>query len=332
MTAATAARDGCRLRRLPETAAGADPGRAGSASRRTSRTRSRSWSARAPASSPARSSTSPAAPAADGASRPARPPASWIVDGYRCDSDGDASTIADDDQVGHVDHRPVAEGGVDLVRRRVRLVGEQADPRALGLDPAGNLGDGVAGPAAAALGWRRVHRAERATPNDGGFAPVRCTGSPVSSTQNHSRAGSDRRSISARSGMSCALAPRGRPACSSASPMNAREPLRDQIQVVLGRGHQARRARGPARQLTELVQPGVLGDLDSAAAEPGQLGGAQLDGGQGPVDREHLLPALVQGAGQGHRGLVGHRQQERRVRRERSPSASRLRPRHRTRP
>ena len=61
----------------------------------------------------------------------------------------------------------------------------------------------------------------------------------------------------------------------------------------------------------------MLADLDSAPAEPGQLGGAQFNGRQGPVDPEHLLPALVQRAGQGHGRLVGHRQQERRVGRER---------------
>jgi hypothetical protein len=65
------------------------------------------------------------------------------------------------------------------------------------------------------------------------------------------------------------------------------------------------------------VQPGVLADLDLPPAEPGQLGGAQVNGRTGTVDREHLLSALVQLAGQGHGRLVGHRQQERRVGRKR---------------
>ncbi|MFG1885993.1 hypothetical protein [Micromonospora sp. NPDC049102] len=66
-------------------------------------------------------------------------------------------------------------------------------------------------------------------------------------------------------------------------------------------------------QLAELVQPRVLVDLDPAPAEPGQLGGAQRNGRNGPVDRKDLLPALVQSVGQGHGCLVGHRQQERRI-------------------
>src|ERR1700758_1493169 len=77
------------------------------------------------------------------------------------------SASAGDDKVGHVGYRLVAEGGVDLVRGRVRLVGEQAGPRAFGLDLPGNLGDCVAGPAASALGRRRVHRGHTDHPERG---------------------------------------------------------------------------------------------------------------------------------------------------------------------
>src|ERR1700761_1772918 len=65
---------------------------------------------------------------------------------------------ADDDEVSHVDYWPVAEVGVDLVRGRVRLIGKQANPCALGLELPGDLGDCVAGPAASAMGGGRVNR------------------------------------------------------------------------------------------------------------------------------------------------------------------------------
>src|SRR5580700_4024433 len=74
------------------------------------------------------------------------------------------SVLAGDDKVGHVGYWLVTEGGVNLVRGRVCLVGEQANPRTLGLDPPGNLGNRVAGPAAPALGGRRVHRAHAGHP------------------------------------------------------------------------------------------------------------------------------------------------------------------------
>ena len=75
------------------------------------------------------------------------------------------------------------------------------------------------------------------------------------------------------------------------------EPLHNQVHVVLGRGlYAARHRRGP-HQRAEFVQPRVLADLDLAAAEPGELGGAQVNGGTGAVEAEHLLPALVQRAG-----------------------------------
>ena len=54
----------------------------------------------------------------------------------------------------------VAQRLVDLVRRRVGLVGEQAGPRALGRGPPRDLGDRGAGVATAALLARRVDRAD----------------------------------------------------------------------------------------------------------------------------------------------------------------------------
>jgi hypothetical protein len=157
----------------------------------------------------------------------------------------------------------------------------------------------------------------RATPNEGGLTPVRCTRSPAWLTQNHSHPARSRRSISTRSGASCALAPRGRPACSSAFAHERAEPLHNQFHVVLGRGLQAAgHSRGP-HQLAEFVQPRVLADLNPAPAEPGQLGCAQVNGRKGAVEAEHLLPALVQRAGQGHGRLGWHRQQEWRVGRKR---------------
>nr|WP_231924448.1 hypothetical protein [Micromonospora chokoriensis] len=91
------------------------------------------------------------------------------------------------------------------------------------------------------------------------------------------------------------------------------EPLHDQLDVLLDRELQAARHCRRTSQLAEFVQPRVLVDLDPAPAEPGQLGGAQRNGRNGPVDRKDLLPALIQSAGQGHGRLVGHRQQERRI-------------------
>ena len=96
------------------------------------------------------------------------------------------SASADDDKVGHVDYRLVAQGGVDLVRGRVRLVGEQA-----GRAPSAWIFRETS--ATALLAQPRPHcaggvytGATRTTPNEGGLTPVRCTRSPVSPTQNHS--------------------------------------------------------------------------------------------------------------------------------------------------
>ena len=131
------------------------------------------------------------------------------------------SASAGDDEVGHVGYWLVAEGGVDLGRGRVGLAGDQATRV-----PWAWIGREI--PATALLAQPRPRWAgggytgpPRATPNAGGRTPVRCTCSPAGLTQNHSPPVRSRRGISARSGTSCALAPRGRPACSSASPMNA---------------------------------------------------------------------------------------------------------------
>jgi hypothetical protein len=96
-------------------------------------------------------------------------------------------------------------------------------------------------------------------------------------------------------------------------PHERAEPLHNQFHVVLGRGLQATGHRRGPHQLAEFMQPRVLADLDLAPAKPGQLGGAQFNSRKGTVDREHLLPALVQRAGQSHGRLVWHRQQEWRV-------------------
>jgi hypothetical protein len=75
------------------------------------------------------------------------------------------------------------------------------------------------------------------------------------------------------------LAPRGRLACSSASPMNAPNHSVTSFRIVFGRDHHAAGHRRRARQPAELVQPRVLADLDSSPAEPAQLGGAAYETG-----------------------------------------------------
>ena len=83
----------------------------------------------------------------------------------RADADGAIAealggAVTADEQVRHVDHRPVAERLVDPVRRRVGLVGEQAAPHALLEVLLRDLGDRRAGVAPAAVLARRVDRAD----------------------------------------------------------------------------------------------------------------------------------------------------------------------------
>ncbi|WP_405089604.1 hypothetical protein OG767_17910 [Micromonospora sp. NBC_01392] len=95
------------------------------------------------------------------------------------------------------------------------------------------------------------------------------------------------------------------------------EPGLDQVDVVLPGDRQRAGCRRGWHQRVEFVQPGVLGHLDPAAAEPRHLGGAVPRGRQRAVDRRHRLAALVPDPCQRDGRLRRHREQERRTRRER---------------
>ena len=122
MTAATAARVGVDVRRVPEGRRGAHPGPPGRAARATSPTPSRSWSARAPGSSPARSSTWPAGPVLTELAR--APPTRPATGSARSWPSHDPAAI---DRLEFL-QRPVRRGpGLGALPGRARRPGRAAD-------------------------------------------------------------------------------------------------------------------------------------------------------------------------------------------------------------
>ena len=173
----------------------------------------------------------------------------------------------------------VAERLVDPVGRRVGLVGEQADPRALVAAAAATprrprrwRSRGRGAPAACRPG------PTRATPNAGALTPVRCTGSPPRPPRARPGRPRSARPCPRRSETPRARSAPARPACSSASAMNALEPRQARARSSRRR---ARRSRPrPARGSTSSPSSNSRVCSDPTPSRPG-AGPASL--GQTPA-------------------------------------------------